>query len=108
MTPRIIRSSQVRLEIVKTAEYIGQRNIDAGLRFFDAVEETIGRLAEMPTLAGVWESSEPELAGLRVWPVRGFANYLIFFKPISDGIQVFSVVDGRRDLEQLLRKRSRE
>lgn len=102
MTSRIIRSSQAKMEIVQIAEYIGQRNIDAGLRFFESIESTIQRLAEKPASAGQWESSKSRFTGLRVWPVEGFENYLIFFRPIPNGIEVYRVLDGRRDLERLL------
>jgi toxin ParE1/3/4 len=104
MKPRIIRSQRAKLEIARIGDYIGQRNIDAGLRFFDAAEDAFQRLADMPMLGALLDSSDPKAADLRVWTIRGFENYLVLYRALPDGIEVARVVDGRRDIEKLLRR----
>jgi hypothetical protein len=37
---------------------------------------------------------------LRSFPVKGFENYLIFYGPISDGIEVFHIIHGAWDLDR--------
>lgn len=105
MKPRIIRSAQARLEIARIADYIGQRNIDAGLRFVDAVEGAFQRLADMPTLGERWAGSDRKLADMRVYPVNSFESYVVLYRAIEGGIHVAGVVDGRQDLHRLLRGR---
>ena len=39
--------------------------------------------------------------GLRRWRVRGFENFLIFYRPIDDGIEVLRVLHGQRDRETI-------
>jgi toxin ParE1/3/4 len=46
-----------------------------------------------------WESPDPRLAGVRVYPLpRRFRNYLVFYRPIAGGIEVLTVLHGARDL----------
>ncbi len=43
--------------------------------------------------------ARPELApGLRSFPV---GNYIVFYRPIEDGVEVVRVVHGSRDIEAL-------
>jgi toxin ParE1/3/4 len=52
-------------------------------------------LAKQPGMG----EARPELAeGLRCFSV---GNYLIFFKPLSDGIEVVRVLSGARDIDAL-------
>jgi hypothetical protein len=43
----------------------------------------------------------PRLTGMRRWCVRGFDNYLIFYQPLSQDIEVLRVVYATRDLPGL-------
>jgi toxin ParE1/3/4 len=52
----------------------------------------------MPGIGRAWESDEPRLADVRVYPVPRFRNFLIFYRPIENGIEVLTVVHGARDL----------
>jgi len=40
-------------------------------------------------------------AGLRVWPIKAFENYLIFYQPTDAGIDVVRVIHAARDIEAL-------
>jgi toxin ParE1/3/4 len=72
------------------------------LRFYDAAEASIQRLVENPNLGSVCEFESPELAGVRVWPVRGFRKHLIFFRPTEAGVEILRVLHGSRDFERLV------
>jgi plasmid stabilization system protein ParE len=39
--------------------------------------------------------------GLRRWRVRGFENFMIFYHPLSNGIEIVRVLHGARDIESL-------
>jgi plasmid stabilization system protein ParE len=39
----------------------------------------------------------PLLDGIRVWPVAGFKNHLIFYRVLIDEIEVVRVIHGSRD-----------
>jgi len=38
---------------------------------------------------------------MRLWKPKGFDDYLIFYRPIRDGIEVMKVIHGSRDLPML-------
>jgi toxin ParE1/3/4 len=102
MSGRIIRPPVIEWDLVTIAEYIGQRNVDAGLRFFDAAEDAFQRLSSMPLMGGSWDSPNPRLSGIRWWPIRGFENYIVFYRALSDGIALVRVLHGGRSIEKLL------
>ncbi len=37
-----------------------------------------------------------------MWPIRGFENYLVFYRPIEEGIEVTRVLHGARDIRGIL------
>lgn len=82
--------------------YIADDNPEAARRFLSATEATFTRLVEMPRLGSRRQFQNPELADLRMWPVPGFVNYLIFYRPTADGIQVIRVLHGAQDRDQIL------
>ncbi len=98
---RVIKSRPARRDLVELGTYIGQHSEPASRRFLNAAEEAFQRLAAMPGLGSACESDHLALAGLRLWPVRGFPKYLILYRPLEDGIEVLRVFHGARDLESL-------
>jgi toxin ParE1/3/4 len=78
---------------------LGERAGEAtALRFLQAAEDTFADLAAMPGMGRAEDFDNPRLTGMRRWRVRGFDNYLIFYQPLSQGIEVLRVVYGTRDL----------
>lgn len=77
-------------------------SLDAGLRFYDAVQRTCEFLAEYPNVGTRRSAKDPSLKNLRSYGVRGFRNYLIFFIALSDGVYVARVRHGARDNESWL------
>src|SRR5205807_9249047 len=102
MTRRIVRPDVVEEDLLRLAQFIARDSLDAALRFLDAAEAAIQKLSRMPEMAGLWESSNPRLAGIRVWPIRGFENYLIFYRPLENGIELIRVLQGSRSIDRAL------
>ena len=72
--------------------YIFDLNPIAATRFLDSLEATCGLLAKHPLIG----HARPELGeDLRSFPI---GNYLIFYIPAADGIDVARVIYGGRDL----------
>jgi toxin ParE1/3/4 len=81
--------------------YIARHNYEAAVRFLRATEASYDRLVGMPELGERQEYRQQRLAGLRAWQVRGFENYLIFYRPIEHGIEIVRVLHAARDIAAL-------
>jgi plasmid stabilization system protein ParE len=76
------------------------------VRFIDGVELTLKELA-LARRRGIPKLfSDPALAEIRSWWVKGFPNHIIYYVPIPDGINVFAIWHGSRDVERRLKGRA--
>jgi toxin ParE1/3/4 len=82
-------------------KYIARDNPDAAARFIEAGHETFKTLAETPGLGRLRKFHNPRLKFVRLWMVSGFDNYIIFYRPVSNGIEVLHVYHGARNIEAL-------
>ena len=53
----------------------------------------------MPGMERTRNFPQARLNHLRSFRIKNFENYLIFYCPIQDGVEVFHVLHGARDLE---------
>ena len=96
---KIILSEYVEPELAAIWEFIAFDNLDAADRFLDAVENTFRQLARMPGLGRPRLFRQSALKNLQSFRIGGFDNYLVFYRSLPDGIEVFHVLHGARDLE---------
>lgn len=82
--------------------YVGQAGAEVAVRFLSAVREAYRFLAETPGAGAPVRWISLRLGGVRRWPVRGFENYLIFYRETEWGLEVIRVLHGARDLEAIL------
>lgn len=95
--------ARARRDILSSAEYLEEhRGEETAQRFLDAVQSTFEALAKMPKLGALCTFRKPALRRLRRWPVKGFENWLIFYQPKRNGIEIVHVIHGARDIESLL------
>jgi toxin ParE1/3/4 len=102
MTPRLDVHPRARRDLNELANYLGHRSREAGRRFYDAAQQAFWQLACMPGLGSLQDFQDPRLAGLRCGLVPGYKRYLIFYRPIPDGIEVLRVLHGARDVQGIL------
>jgi toxin ParE1/3/4 len=96
--PTIQRTRQSEADVVEIILRVRQENPAAADRMLDAIDAALRMLAHHPGL-GV---SRQELApALRSLPLSRYPSYLIFYRPITDGIEVIRVLHGARDLPPL-------
>lgn len=102
---RVALRPRADLDIDQQFEYLA---IEAGTqtarRFLAGVRATLERLAADPEIGSPRRFSGSALAGLRIWPVRGFRRHLLFYRPLVDdeGIEVVRLLHAARDIESLL------
>jgi toxin ParE1/3/4 len=101
---RLILAPEVEEELTAIAEYIADEDPDAADRFIEAAYETFTKLAQVPGMGRPRRFRASRLSTLRSFRVSGFDDYLVFYSPISDGIEVYHVFHGARDLEGLIKE----
>jgi len=97
----IIVLAEAQADIDDTAEFIAQDNPETARRFVEASYTTFQQLAESPSIGTTRDFHNSHLSGLRSWRIRGFENWLVFYRPITDGAEIIRVLHGARDLDDL-------
>jgi plasmid stabilization system protein ParE len=59
----------------------------------------------MPGKGGRLELRDRALEDVRSYPITGFPNHLILYRPTSRGIEVLAVLHGARNIPPVLRER---
>ena len=80
---------------------VDEAGIEVALRFHDALLHALHRLVEMPELGSLREFLNPRLHGLRMWPIPGFPNYLVYYRLVGDELQVLWVLHGAQDRDRI-------
>ena len=88
--------------------FIAKDNPDAAERVLDAVEATFAQLIAQPECGVLYPTRSARLKGLRILPVHGFNQYLVFYRAQGDTVRVLHVVHGARHLPRLFRRERRE
>lgn len=90
--PHVIIRPRAEADLVDIWNDIAQDSPSRADRMLERSGDTMNRLAAMPFMGQARFDLAP---GLRMFPV---GNYLIFFRPIEDGIEVIRVLHGRRNI----------
>ncbi len=80
------------MDIASIWQFFANNNVRAADAILDRIEAAFEMLAQAP-LAG--RERNDLGANLRSFPVGG---YIVFYTPVSDGIEVVRVMSGRRDI----------
>jgi len=96
--PRIVRSSEARIDLSEIAIYIGKDNPAAAERWLDGIDRLLGLLAANPAMG---EAVDHLASGMRR---HTFGRYLLFYRPRPDGILLYRVLHGSRNIEDLSRE----
>jgi len=93
--PRVLKRPQAETDLDEIWWYIAQDNPDNADLFLDQIEEQCQTIAQFPRMGLSRENIMPALRSLSV------GNYLIFYLPLEDGIEVIRVLPGMRDIDAL-------
>jgi plasmid stabilization system protein ParE len=56
----------------------------------------------MPAMGSLRKVRRPEFAGIRIWRVKHFESYLIFYFPRKGGIAIERVIHAKQDYQRVL------
>ena len=96
--PSIIRSDQSEQDVYEIGVFIALDNPDAASRLVDRFDEALKMLAENPLAGRVREELAPDV---RSSPV---GNYLLFYRPTQNGVELIRVLHSARDLRRLFKR----
>ncbi len=94
---------QAERDVDEVAEHIARGSLEYALRFYAAVRADAARLAEFLGLGSVYGFSTAGFADIRFWPIGGFRKYLIFYRLITDGVEIVRVLHDARDVGNLMK-----
>ena len=101
----LIVHDRARQDIEEITSRIAIDNLKAALRVHRAIEKAFQILVKFPDAGAICDPFDPELAGLRFWPLKRYRNYLVIYRPIEDGIEVVRVIHAARDMFRMLKSR---
>jgi toxin ParE1/3/4 len=96
--PRIVRTPEAYDDPWEIVLYIARDNEAAAFRLADTIDEKFEMLARFP---GARQARPELLSNLRSFPV---GRYLIFYRPLADGIEVLRVLHGARNLRKIFKR----
>lgn len=100
--PRILRRPLVESDLEEIWWYIAQDDPASADRLLTKLEARFSVLAQTPQMGS---RRDEILPALRSSPV---GNYLIFYHPLPDGIEILRVLHGARDIAAILLDESSE
>jgi toxin ParE1/3/4 len=89
---RILRTRASRSDYDEIWSYLAVRDLAAADRLVDQLDATLMIIASAPHIGRKVEELAPDL---RSFPV---GNYLIFYRPVEDGIQLIRLLHGAREI----------
>jgi plasmid stabilization system protein ParE len=100
---RVIIRPKARRELQQVVAYlIENAGLEVARRFRQAATDTFQELAAMPAMGSPRKVRRPEFAGIRMWRIRHFENYLIFYFPRKGGIAIERVIHAKQDYQRVL------
>jgi toxin ParE1/3/4 len=92
---RFLFSSEALHDLEEIGEYISRDNPEAAARVILDIGDKAAILAEHP---GIGRNREEVRPNLRSFPC---GNYILFYYPTMDGVEIARVLHGARDIQDL-------
>jgi toxin ParE1/3/4 len=95
---RYVLTGAARQDLIEINGTLFVDSPQAASRFLQGFDQKCQLLAQFPDMGRAWNDLNP--------PLRSFPSgkYLIFYRPLPDGIEVVRVLSGYRDLEAVFRE----
>jgi toxin ParE1/3/4 len=88
--------------VLAVVAYLGDRNPRAAHDFLAAHRQALATLRAHPKAGRRYQPDHAALRGLRVMPIPGFSDYLIFSRYDGATVDVIRVIHGARDILAIL------
>lgn len=101
MSFEITKKPQAERDIEECFVFIAENDLDVGVTFLVAVEESIEMIGKNPFVGSLREFKDSKLKNVRMFLVKGFHKYQIFYKLEVETIEIIRVLHGARDLPDI-------
>jgi toxin ParE1/3/4 len=102
-SPHINLRPAARRDLLEHFDYLrGEAGVETAVRFLIATEQAINLLAGRPRIGRICGFTGRISNRFRQWPLPGFENWLIFYLPLKNGVDILRILHGPRDLNALL------
>jgi toxin ParE1/3/4 len=99
---RLALKPQADRDINTQFEYIAKDNLEAGIRFYEATFRTFEVLLSNPHIGPARDFENPHLKNIRIWLVKEFEKYLIFYRATDEVVEILRVLHSARDIDCIL------
>jgi toxin ParE1/3/4 len=104
----IVPREQANRDVDEALEYyFNEAGAQVALDFIDALERAYMHISRHPASGSTRYTVELNLPGLRAWPVKGFPH-IVFYVEATDGVDVWRVLHGTRDIPAWMQEPGRE
>ena len=101
---RAVQRPAARRDFIAHYVYLAENaGLDVAKRFRIAVEKTYAELAETPGMGTPGKVRQGKHAGVRLWRVRDFEQYLIAYRPNRSGVAIERLVHAKQDYERVIK-----
>lgn len=84
-------------ELVELSAHLADDNEEVAQRFLDACDTTFQFLSANPLIGSGREFEHVGLYEVRMWRVKHFEKYLIFYLPTATGIRILHILHSATD-----------
>ena len=90
-----------RRDLIQHFAYIGENgSLATARRFQAAARATFAELAQSPGMGAPQKLTM--FPRVRMWRIREFEKYLIFYQPIGDGVEILRVIHAAQDYNRIV------
>lgn len=95
--PRVLRTDETLADLRHIASFIAQDNPAAASDWLDEMERLFSILATQPRIG-------KRMRTKRLGTIRQFSrgSYVVYFRPLSDGLEILRVLHGARDHKRIV------
>ncbi len=92
---RVICTSLALRDLTTIANWLADHNLDSALKFYDEVDRILILLSHHPLMGEAVDHLSPE-----IWR-HTLGDYLIFYRPVDEGIELIRILHGSRDINSV-------
>ena len=93
---------QAEADIGNHFAFIANTDIDKALLFHRSVFTSLDHLRTNPLIGPPFKSNHKKLIDMRMWFVKGFGKYLIFYRPYGNYVEIVRVLHSAQDRDSIL------